>query len=304
MFAPAEKIMTEVFTEVPAELRKTYVPRERLLSGRGAPPAGCTLEGPSFDTAGNLYFVDSTYGRIFRASPEGKVTVVAEYDGEPNGLRVHKDGSIWVADYKSGIVRVDPATGAVEPVVSRYMTEHFRGVNDLVFAPSGNLYFTDQGQTDIDNPTGALYCWTVDGTLKRIIDNAPSPNGLAVSADERMIFVAVTRGNAIWRIPLSIEGNVSRMGVFLHLSGGNGPDGVAMMEGGGLAVAIVGMGCVWIFDPVGEPLYRIMSCRGALTTNIAFGGPDRKTLYITENHSGAILMARVPVAGAVMYSHM
>ena len=81
-------------------------------------------------------------------------------------------------------------------------------------------------------------------------------------------------------------------------------NGLAVDETGGLTVAHAGFGCVWMFDKLGEPLYRIKSCAGHATTNIAFGGADRKTLYITESSSGQILIAKVPVAGSVLYSHI
>src|SRR5450631_4405284 len=70
------------------------------------------LEGPSFDRAGNLYVTDIPYGRIFRISPALEWTLVAEYDGWPNGIAIHKDGSLWVADYRRGLLRVDPSSRA------------------------------------------------------------------------------------------------------------------------------------------------------------------------------------------------
>jgi gluconolactonase len=82
-------------------------------------PIAAFLEGPSFDRAGNLYCVDIAHGRIFKTTPVGTVSVVTEYDGEPNGLKIHKDGRIFVADYRNGIVTVDPATGAMNPVLER-----------------------------------------------------------------------------------------------------------------------------------------------------------------------------------------
>jgi gluconolactonase len=69
-------------------------------------------------------------------------------------------------------------------------------------------------------------------------------------------------------------------------------------------VAHAGLGTVWLFSRIGEPLYRVKSCTGLKTTNLAYGGPDRRTLYITESETGTILTARMPVAGALMYSHM
>ncbi len=103
---------------------------------------------------------------------------------------------------------------------------------------------------------------------------------------ESVLYVAVTRANAIWRVPLTRDGHVTKVGTFIQMSGGGGPDGLAIDEEGNLAVAHVGLGAVWLFSNRGEPMLRVNSPLGALTTNIAFGGPDRKTLYITESESG------------------
>ena len=71
-----------------------------------------------------------------------------------------------------------------------------------------------------------------------------------------------------------------------------------------LAVAHLGLGCIWLFDHHGQPLYRVQSCAGHHATNIAYGGTDRRTLYITESESGSILRAAMPVAGKAMFSHL
>jgi gluconolactonase len=88
------------------------------------------------------------------------------------------------------------------------------------------------------------------------------------------------------------------------MSGGNGPDGMALADDGSIAVAHVGLGAVWIFDRLGEPIYRLVSCEELSTTNIAFGGPNQSTLFITESDSGTILAAEVGTAGRALYSHM
>src|SRR5437763_234312 len=120
MFAPPELVRTEVFAEVPAKLRKSGTSAERLAAGKGATPAGCFLEGPSFDRAGNLYAVDLAFGRIFRIDQKGSFEVAAEYDGEPNGLAIHKDGRLFIADHKLGILTLEPKSGRITPLVSRY----------------------------------------------------------------------------------------------------------------------------------------------------------------------------------------
>ena len=88
------------------------------------------------------------------------------------------------------------------------------------------------------------------------------------------------------------------------MSGGVGPDGMALDLEGGVVVAHVGFGAVWHFSPRGEPISRIESCEGLLTTNVAFGGPKNCDLYITESETGTILRARLNVPGRKMYSHM
>jgi gluconolactonase len=304
MFAAPQLIATEVFAEVPQSLRRTGVPEERLAAGKGGLPAGCFLEGPAFDRAGNLYVVDVPFGRILRVSPQGHFDVVVEYDGEPNGLALHRDGRIYVADHKNGILLLDPASGRITPLVARYHQERFKGVNDLTFADNGDLYFTDQGQSDLADASGRVYRHSAQGVLQRIAACVPSPNGLVLNAAQDVLYVAATRANAVWRLPFAPDGTVARMGLQIQLSGGRGPDGMALDERGGLAVAHPDMGAVWMFNHRGEPVYRVQSCRSDVVTNAAFGGADGKTLYITYSGSGCILTARVPVAGRVLYSHM
>lgn len=294
-------IETEVFAQVPARLRKSGSPPERLAAGKSATPMGSFLEGPSFDRAGNLYVTDLAWGRIFKVSPKGDFDVVIEYEGEPNGLAIHKDGRIFVADHKLGILYLKEGKPgpAVVPVVSRYHQQSFKGVNDLTFDPEGNLYFTDQGVTDLADPTGCVYRYTAAGKLEQLANCLPSPNGIVV--EKNLVYVAVTRGNAVWRLPLTPEGKVVRLGVFLHLSGGRGPDGMAMDEAGGLAVAHVDFGAVWIFSHRGEALYRVASCKSDMVTNVAYQGNE---IYITDSGSGCILRAKVPTAGRTLFSHL
>ena len=116
--------------------------------------------------------------------------------------------------------------------------------------------------------------------------------------------MAITHDNAIYALRLEPGGNMKKAGRFVQLSGSTaGPDGLALDESGNLAIVHAQAGTVWLFSPLGEPLYRIRSCTGMRTTNVAFGGSDGRTLYITEAEQGAILMARLPQPGRLMYSH-
>jgi gluconolactonase len=304
MFAPPQLIETEVFARLPDKFRRKDPDNAWAIVNRRGVPVDSFIEGPSFDRDGNLYIVDIPYGRIFRISPAGEFELMAEYDGEPNGLKIARDGRIFITDYRNGLMTLDPDTGKVSVVLDRRWSERFKGVNDLVFAQNGDIYFTDQGQTGMHDPAGRVYRLRTDGNLDLIIANVPSPNGLVLNGTEHILYVAATRGNCIWRVPLMPDGTASKVGIFVQLSGSlGGPDGLAMDSEDNLAIAHAGMGSVWIFSRLGEPLWRIRSCLGLTTTNVAYGGADNKSLYITESESGCVLVARVPVAGRPMVSH-
>ena len=273
-------------------------------------PGARLLEGPSFDRAGNLWVTDIPNGRIARIAPDGAVTIVAEYDGEPNGLKIHRDGRVFLADHKQGLMVLDPASGKVEAFFDRPYRERFKGLNDLLFAENGDLYFTDQGESDLRDPTGRLYCLRANGHLDCLLDCMPSPNGLVLTPDGAIVYLAVTRMNAIWRVPVAPVGvhgvgrlGLGRVGVWVYLSGGLGPDGLAMDVHGRVAAAHPGSGNVWVFSRRGEPVWRIRLCEGTFATNVAYGGPDMKTLYITEVDSGTVQVADLDVPGLPLYSH-
>lgn len=294
MFKPPEEIKTEVFARVPEALR------------RPGPRGGSFLEGPAFDRAGNLFVTDIAHGRIFAVSAAGDMTVAYEYDGVPNGIAIHRDGSLYIADRKHGILRLALATGKHTTVLDRLPGAALHGPNDLIFAGNGDLYFTDQGETGLHDPTGRLVRIGADGAVEVLLDNVPSPNGLVLDKRERAIYLAVTRANAIWYVPLSPNAKrVGRVGQFIQLTGGpgGGPDGLAMDDADNLAICHVRLGSVWLFSQLGEPLYRLRSAIGTATTNAAFGGADGKTLFITESETGSILTAPLPVAGLQLFSH-
>lgn len=302
MFQPPPAVRTEIFARIPDRFRRPGV-RSPWAEVQHGGPRDCFIEGPSFDRAGNLYVVDIPFGRVFRVAPSGDVQLVAEYDGEPNGLKIHRDGRIFIADHRRGLLTLDPATGTVDVLLERDGMDHFKGLNDLVFAANGDLYFTDQGGTGIHDPSGRLYRLGGSGRLDCVLDGIPSPNGLVLDRGDTHVLLAVTRANAIWRVPLLPNGRPFKVGTFIQLSGGAGPDGVAIDEAGNIAVAHVGFGVVWLFSPLGEPLLRIDSCAGKGTTNVAYGGDDRRTLFILESETGSILTTRLEVPGRPMFSH-
>jgi len=304
VFAPPKDLPTTVFARLPEELKTAGDDNEWVAGQPIGLAAGSLLEGPSFDRDGNFWCVDCPNGRIFRITRDGVFHLVSEYDGWPNGLKFHRDGRVFVADYKNGVMLVDPVNGKVTPYLVRANLERFKAINDLFFAANGDLYFTDQGLTGLHDPTGRVFRVRPDGRVDCLLDNIPSPNGLVMNHAENILYVAVTRGNCVWRMPFVRNGDIAKVGMFVQMSGGGGPDGMALDDDGRLVVAHVGLGSVWVFDRLGEPVYRIRSCEGLHTTNVAFGWPDRDTLYITESETGTILKAELDRPGKLMYSHL
>jgi len=298
VFSAPRAIEATIFAQLPDALHRKGAPSE-WVAGQPSPHVPHSgLEGPCFDREGRFFCVDVPYGRIFSISGSGEFSVFADYEGEPNGLKIDGDGRFIIADYRNGLVELVPQSGEVKTICHRHRVERFKAINDLTLASNGDVYFTDQGLTGLHDPTGRVFRLRSDGRLDLLLSNVPSPNGLVLNLDETELYVAATRGNCIWRVPLLPDGTVTKVGIFIQMSGGVGPDGLALDNDGNLAVAHVGLGCVWLFSRFGEALLRINTPTGRKATNIAYGGPEGRTLYITEQDGGAILTAEMPVAGA------
>jgi gluconolactonase len=303
LYAPPQRLEPQLWTRLPDQYRRK-VRTPWADANRGGETIDSFLVGPSFERAGNLYVTDIPHGRVFRVAPDGTWSVVTEYDGWPNGLKIAKDGSIVITDYRRGLLRLDAASGKITSLLETRHSESFKGVNDLVFAANGDIYFTDQGQTGLHDATGRVFRLRATGQLDCLVATVPSPNGIVLNLAETQVYVAVTRANAVWRLPLLADGGVSKVGLWIQLSGGTaGPDGMALDAEGGLVVCHLGIG-LWRFDAKGRPTQLIELADGATGTNVAFGGADNRTVFITESASGSILRCDLPVAGRRLYSHM
>ena len=290
---PPILIKTEIFSAMPENFRRKGVATSWADANRPGAPTDSFIEGPSFDASGNLYIVDIPFGRIFKITPAAKWSLAVEYDGWPNGLKIGHNGRILVADYMHGIMEFDPEAGSMKPVLTSRNSESFRGCNDLHIASNGDIYFTDQGQTGLHDPTGKVYRLSASGRLDCLIDTGVSPNGLVLDPAEATLFVAMTRDNAVWRMPFMKDGSVSKVGRFCSLFGPSGPDGMTMDKAGRLFVAHASLGHVFVFAPNGEVIARIKSCAGSTCTNVAIGGNNQDRLYITESATGSILVADI-----------
>ncbi|MDD0812851.1 SMP-30/gluconolactonase/LRE family protein [Curvibacter sp. RS43] len=293
-FTPPTMIPTTVLTRLPDSFRQARR-TDWVDANKPGHVMDSFLEGPVFDDQRNLYVTDIPYGRIFRIEPDLTWHLVLEYDGWPNGLALGPDGSLWIADYRKGILRLDPRTGDLTTVLGHRNSESFKGVNDLVFDGEGNLYFTDQGQTGLHDPTGRVYRLRANGQLDLLLANAPSPNGLVVNDDASVLFVAVTRGNQVWRAPLLPNGSLSKMGAFQTFFGTSGPDGMALLDRDRLLVAHASLGGVFVLNARGEVTDFLRSAAGATVTNVAIK-PGTREVVMTESATGSILFASLEAA--------
>ncbi len=303
-FQQVEHIKAEVHTALPGRFRKKGR-NEWTEANRGGIEVECFLEGPSFDRDGNLWVVDIPFGRIFRIDARGDWDLVIQYDGWPNGMKIHRDGRLFICDYRRGLLVLDPKTARLDTVLGTFHSESFKGLNDLHFAANGDLYFTDQGQTGCIDPTGRVYRLGADGLVERLADNVPGANGITLNSTDRQLYVAATGVQQVWRLPLMSDGAVTKSRVALQFTGGiAGPDGIEMDADDGLLVCHLGVG-VYRFDPRMLPTHLVYSDdpRHLNLANIAFGGADRRTLHIVQAMTGEILTARMPVAGKTLYAH-
>jgi len=153
---PPRLIETPVFSTMPVAFRRKGVATSWADANRPGQDTDSFIEGPSFDAEGNLYVVDISFGLIFKIAPGGEWSLVIEYEDWSNGLKIAADGRILVADYKHGLMELDAKAGRMQPLLTARNSESFRGCNDLHLAASGDIYFTDQGQTGLHDPTGRV----------------------------------------------------------------------------------------------------------------------------------------------------
>jgi len=285
---------TTVYARIPAAPQAAEGPAPWFaLQQRPARPS--FVEGLTLGPAGTLYLVDVPWGRVLQVLDGGETRTVLQYDGQPNGLALRPGGGALLADFEHGLLQVDElASGAeIKPLLTRYGMSRFKGLNDVQVARNGEVYFTDQGGTGLHDPSGRIYCLRPDGELRVLLDGLPSPNALALDEVNRVLYVAVTRDNAVWKVPLRADGTVAKVGRHIQLSGGAGPDGLALTRRGWLLVTHLGLGVVWLFDDKGRPVLAYDCPTGDDPSSVTVAS-DNHHVLIAEASSGSILLAALP----------
>jgi len=254
-------------------------------------------EGPLWHPDGFYYFVDVRASMLYRVTPGRTPEVVREKTGGGNGTTFDLQGRLVLCEGDNRRVVRQAADGRFEVLMDRFEGKRLNRPNDVVCRSDGSIYFTDPGLrvplAEREVPHAGVYRVAPDGAVSLVAD-FEYPNGLAFSPDERRLYVANTRwAQYIHVLDLDAAGRVQRRGIFADMSSDETdgvPDGMKVdVEG---RVYCTGPGGTWVFGPDGARLGIIRTPE--VPANLAFGGPDLRTLFFTARTSVYTLRAKVP----------
>ena len=254
-------------------------------------------EGPLWHPDGFYYFVDVRASMLYRVTPGRAHEVVREKTGGGNGTTFDLQGRLVLCEGDNRRVVRQAADGRFEVLMDRFEGKRLNRPNDVVCRSDGSIYFTDPGLrvplAEREVPHAGVYRVAPDRAVSLVAD-FEYPNGLAFSPDERRLYVANTRwAQYIHVLDLDADGRVQRRGIFADMSSDETdgvPDGMKVdVEG---RVYCTGPGGTWVFGPDGARLGIIRTPE--VPANLAFGGPDLRTLFFTARTSVYTLRAKVP----------
>ncbi|MDB5627967.1 MAG: gluconolactonase [Tardiphaga sp.] len=287
-------------------------------------------EGPVVMPDGSVILVEIRAQQLTRVYPDGRKEVVAKMPGGPNGAALGPDGKLYVTnnggfgwmktnhgmmpgtpephEYLGGsLQRVDLHSGKVETLFDACGEHKLKGPNDLVFDKEGGIWFTDLGKRRArDMDVGGVYYVAPDRkTITEAVFGVLPANGIGLSPDEKTVYVAETPTARLWAYDLSARGEVKPGDVIYRgergkpicgLGGYQMFDSLAVEASGNVCVATLVSGCISVIAPDGKVIEQIET-GDRVTTNIAFGGPELKTAYITLSGKGQLIAMDWPRGG-------
>ena len=251
------------------------------------------IEGPACDAAGNLYAVN--YERqhtIGKVTPDGTASVFVELPTGSigNGIRFNSEGFMFIADYTNhNVLKVDMNTREIsvhahEPTMNQ-PNDIAIGANDILYASDPNWGAS----------TGQIWRVDTDGKVTHLEADMGTTNGIEVSPDEKVLYVNESAQRNVWAYDLSPEGEVSNKRLLIQFPDFN-MDGMRCDIEGNLYITRHGKGTVAKLSPAGEVLLEVQ-LTGKLCSNIAFGGPDGRTCYVTMADLGNVEVFRADLPG-------
>lgn len=282
-------------------------------------------EGPIAMEDGSLLIVEIARGTLSRVTADGGVRVVADLGGGPNGAALGPDGKCYVCNnggmsffrrdgltvptslapgHAGGwIETVDLATGKVERLYDACGDTRLVAPNDIVFDEDGGFWFTDLGaarKRDRRSDMGALYYAAADGSsISEAIFPLDGPNGVGLSPDGSRLYVAESNSGRLWSFEVEAPGKLKSYAGLPPWKRGNllwSPSYYAMFDSlavdaeGFIYVADIPHGGISVVSAQGQPIEKIAT-PDALTTNLCFGGPQHKSMFITLSSTGKIVRA-------------
>lgn len=249
-------------------------------------------EGPLPQADGSLLFTENRAGRIVRIAPDGSTSVWLEQSGGANALALTPEGEVVAALTAEPGIGIVKAGSAPRVLASGFGGESFNRPNDLVAGRLGQVYFTDPGANAVAGEASqpvAVYQLTADGRVERVAAEVGRPNGIALSPDERTLYLADTLGEWVLAFDVDADGAVSGQRRFARLIGyrqsetgpRSGADGLAVDAEGRVYVA--SSAGVEVFSPRGEALGVLELPKAP--QNLAFAGSNRDTLYVVGRGS-------------------
>lgn len=269
------------------------------------------LEGPAWHPDGTVFFSDIPNNRIMRWSGKGPATIHRTPSSHANGLIVDQQGRLVIAETDGRLVR-EKTDGSVEVLADSFNNKPFNSLNDLAIDSKGRIYFTDPAYRNRAKATqrnkqgdivDGVYRYDSSGTVTRLqADSIEMPNGIVVSPNDQYLYIANNSnlsGGArqLVRYDLDGSGNLvpESSKVLFDWGTERGPDGMTIDSLGNIYVA-AGLNRpmpnrtakkfkagIYVISPEGQLLEFIPIHTGQVS-NVTFGGPDLKTLYITGGH--------------------
>ena len=251
------------------------------------------IEGPACDAAGNIFAVNfAEQGTIGRVTPDGKGEVFVKLEGKSvgNGIRFDKAGMMFVADYVGhNVLRIDPKTKKIEVFAHH---DEMNQPNDLAMASDGTLFASDPAWA---KNTGQLWRISTKGEVTRVAKDLGTTNGVDVSPDGKTLYVNESVQRGVWAFPIRADGTLGERKLVKQFED-HGFDGMRVDVDGNLYITRYGKGTVVKLSPAGEVLKEI-DILGKQPSNLCFGGPDGRTVYVTEVEHRRLVQFRVDQPG-------
>ena len=236
------------------------------------------IEGPNCDREGNIYAVNfAKQQTIGKTTPAGKSEIFVELPGKStgNGIVFDRAGFMYVADYVGhNVLRIDMRT---KEISVHGHNDEMNQPNDLAIAPDGTFFASDPNWK---NGTGQLWRIDRDGKTTRVAKDMGTTNGIEVSPDGKTLYVNESVQRNVWVFDIAADKSLTNKRL-LRKFPDHGFDGHRCDVDGNLYIARYGEGTVAIVSPQGE-LLRTVPVLGPRPSNLCFGGPDGRTVYVTE----------------------